>query len=151
VNINEELLESRKSRLTLTTRDNLYPQKLALTSKTCGDRSVCIVRSRTKATEFSLVFFFYLIWYYAMKTCGWKNIQTRSILNFHTRWGWVLSITLQLSCSWKRGSPIHLGKRDWVNPRAGVDTTTNTLPGNEPQSSSLYGRIYWPTPPDNRL
>ena len=32
----------------------LYPQKLALTSPTCGGRSVGIVRSRTKATEFSL-------------------------------------------------------------------------------------------------
>jgi len=33
----------------------LYPQKLALTSPTGGDRSVGIVRVRTKATEFSLV------------------------------------------------------------------------------------------------
>jgi hypothetical protein len=37
------------------TRDTLYPQKLALTSPTSGGRSVGIVRSRTKATEFSLV------------------------------------------------------------------------------------------------
>ena len=34
----------------------LYPQKLALTSPTSGGRSVGIVRSRTKATEFSLVY-----------------------------------------------------------------------------------------------
>jgi hypothetical protein len=33
----------------------LYPQKLALTSPTSGGRSVGIVRSRTEATEFSLV------------------------------------------------------------------------------------------------
>jgi len=33
----------------------LYPEKLALTSPTGGGRSVGIVRSRTKATEFSLV------------------------------------------------------------------------------------------------
>ena len=33
----------------------LYPQKLALTSPTGGGRSVGIVRSRTKATEFLLV------------------------------------------------------------------------------------------------
>jgi len=33
----------------------LYPQKLALTLPTGGGRSVSIVRSRTKATEFSLV------------------------------------------------------------------------------------------------
>jgi hypothetical protein len=32
----------------------LYPQKLVLTSPTGGGRSVGIVRSRTKATEFSL-------------------------------------------------------------------------------------------------
>jgi hypothetical protein len=33
----------------------LYPQKLTLTSPTGGGRSVGIVRSRTKATEFSFV------------------------------------------------------------------------------------------------
>jgi len=34
----------------------LYPQKLALTSPTGGGRSVGIVRSRTKATEFYYCF-----------------------------------------------------------------------------------------------
>ena len=34
----------------------LYPQKLALTSPTGGGRSVGIIRSRTKATEFSFSF-----------------------------------------------------------------------------------------------
>ena len=38
----------------------LYPQKLALTSPTGGGRSVGIVRSRTKATEFSLEFSMYM-------------------------------------------------------------------------------------------
>jgi len=38
----------------------LYPQKLALTSPTGGGRSVGMVRSRTKATEFSFSFFFYV-------------------------------------------------------------------------------------------
>jgi hypothetical protein len=37
-------------------RDNLYPKKLALTSPTSGGRSVGIVRSWTKATEFSFSF-----------------------------------------------------------------------------------------------
>jgi hypothetical protein len=36
-------------------RDTLYPQKLALTSPTSGDRSVGIVCLRTKATEFLFV------------------------------------------------------------------------------------------------
>ena len=36
----------------------LYPQKLALTSPTGDGRSVGIVRWRTKATEFSLVWLF---------------------------------------------------------------------------------------------
>jgi hypothetical protein len=34
----------------------LYPQKLALTSPTCDGRSVGIVRSRTQATEFFILF-----------------------------------------------------------------------------------------------
>ena len=38
----------------------LYPQKMALTSPTGGGRSVSMVRSRTKATEFSLVFLVYM-------------------------------------------------------------------------------------------
>jgi hypothetical protein len=36
-------------------RGTLYPQKLALTSPISGGRSVGIVRSRTQATEFSLL------------------------------------------------------------------------------------------------
>jgi hypothetical protein len=43
-------------------RGILYPQKSALTSPTSSGRSVGIVRSRTQATEFNLVFrFSYLI------------------------------------------------------------------------------------------
>jgi hypothetical protein len=37
-------------------RNNLYPQKVGTTLPTSGGRSVGIVRSRTKATEISLVF-----------------------------------------------------------------------------------------------
>ena len=66
----EELLELKSSGSGLENRDltaagircadhvtPLYLQKLALTSPTGGGRSVGIVRSRTKATEF----FFFLI------------------------------------------------------------------------------------------
>jgi hypothetical protein len=44
----------------------LYPEKLVLSSPTSGGHSVGIVRSRTKATEFS----FYLIKQHATKKCG---------------------------------------------------------------------------------
>jgi hypothetical protein len=40
----------------------LYPQNLALTSLTSGGRSVGIVRSRTQATEFSLIYASVLLW-----------------------------------------------------------------------------------------
>jgi hypothetical protein len=59
----EELLERKNSCCGLESRygygnpsrwpcGTFYPQKLALTSLTSGDRSVGIVRSRTQATEF---------------------------------------------------------------------------------------------------
>jgi hypothetical protein len=63
----EELLERKSSGSGLETREydrmdpsgcprgTLYPQKLVLTSLTRGGRSVGIVRSRIRATEFSLV------------------------------------------------------------------------------------------------
>jgi hypothetical protein len=41
------------------TRDTLYPQKLVLTSLRSGCRSVGIIRSRTKATEFVLFVYTY--------------------------------------------------------------------------------------------
>jgi hypothetical protein len=50
-------------------RDTLQPKKLALTSPTSGGRSVRIVRSRTKATEFFMAYF--------TRTCGWGERQSR--------------------------------------------------------------------------
>jgi hypothetical protein len=44
--------------------DTLYPQKVGTTSPTSGGHSVGIVRSRTKATEFSLVF----------SCCSWRQL-----------------------------------------------------------------------------
>jgi hypothetical protein len=64
----EELLERKSSSSGLENRDygwrdpsrcprgTLYPQQLTLTSSTSGGRSVGIVRSRTQAMGFSLVF-----------------------------------------------------------------------------------------------
>jgi hypothetical protein len=66
VSIIKELLERKSSGSGLEIREygrrdrshlprgTLSPQKLALTSPTCGGLSVGIVRSRTQATEFSL-------------------------------------------------------------------------------------------------
>jgi hypothetical protein len=63
----EELLERKRSGFDLESREygsrdpsrwprgTLYPQKLALTSKTSGGRYVSTVRSRTQATEFFYV------------------------------------------------------------------------------------------------
>jgi hypothetical protein len=57
----------------------LYPQKLALTSPTGGGRSVGIVRSRTKATDFSLVSFIFL-------TC-WKWVsQFQTLITLPVPW-----------------------------------------------------------------
>jgi hypothetical protein len=64
----EELLETKSSGSGIENREcgrkdpslwlrgTLYPQKLALTSPISGCCSVCIVRSRTQATEFSFSF-----------------------------------------------------------------------------------------------
>ena len=49
----------------------LYPQKLALTSPTGGGRSVVIVRTRSKATEFSLVLAFEMVNGLCFKT--WRS------------------------------------------------------------------------------
>jgi hypothetical protein len=71
----EELLERNSSGSDLETReygrtdplrwprDTLYPQNLALASPTSGGRSVGIVRSRTKATEFELSLCMYVYMY----------------------------------------------------------------------------------------
>jgi hypothetical protein len=69
VNTNETLLERKIRGSSLESREysrrdpsrwsssTLYPQTLALTYPICGGRSVGILRSRTQATEFSLVSF----------------------------------------------------------------------------------------------
>jgi hypothetical protein len=59
VSTTEELRERKSSSFSLESRecgrryprDNLYPQKLLLTSFTRGDRSICIVRSRANVTK----------------------------------------------------------------------------------------------------
>jgi hypothetical protein len=82
VSTTEELLERRSSGSGLESREygrrdtsswpciSLYPQKLALTSSTSGDRTVGIVRSRTQATEFN---FFFLVSVLQLIRCRWST------------------------------------------------------------------------------
>ena len=67
----------------------LYPQKLALTLPTGGGRSVGIVRSRTKATEFSfsLVSISFKFYFVLLVFCA---LHCRYLL--HT---WQLPVPLQ--------------------------------------------------------
>jgi hypothetical protein len=64
VRITEELPEWKSSGSEINgdplrwPRDTLYPQKLAVTLPTSGDHSIGVVRLRTKATEFSFIWFF---------------------------------------------------------------------------------------------
>ena len=59
-------------------RDTLYPQKSALTSPTGGGRSVCIVRSRNKATEF---FFTFIVLYFIVTyTTGMPKLKKKQRL-----------------------------------------------------------------------
>jgi len=79
---------SRKQRLTAVGSrcvdhvTPLYPQKLALTSPTGGGRSVGIVRVRTKAKEFVLLF---LTWDTVLAAeVSEENICVRFILSWQT-------------------------------------------------------------------
>ena len=67
----------------------LYPQKLALTSPTGGGRSVGIVRSRTKATEFSFSFSF---------SCLYSWLITH-VFCYFTQWRVNLAGILTSVCS----------------------------------------------------
>jgi hypothetical protein len=105
----EELLERKSSGSSLENREygrkdpsrwprgTLYPQKLAITSPTSGGRSVGIVRSRSRATEFSFVGFWYVTCLFKKKRnlSGFSNpiIALKDKYNFWVfcRWMTVLS------------------------------------------------------------
>jgi hypothetical protein len=59
----EELLERKISGSGLESRDHMAPSKLVLTSPTSSSQSIGIVRSRTKAMEFSFSFFSFMKMY----------------------------------------------------------------------------------------
>jgi hypothetical protein len=56
-------------------RDNLYPQKLILTSPTSGGRPMGTVRSPARATEFALVWFSLVY----LELCVWPHVISRWI------------------------------------------------------------------------
>ena len=60
----------------------LYPQKLALTSPTDGGRSVGIVRSRTKATEFRFYSCKYLLAWCQMGQCQELSLSVKASVSF---------------------------------------------------------------------
>jgi hypothetical protein len=74
-------------------RSTFYPHKLAITSPTSGGRSVCIVRSRTQATESS--FSLFLLFLTASTCCGlFDHLQAEySILDFE-----IITLTTE-TCS----------------------------------------------------
>jgi hypothetical protein len=72
----------------------LYPQKLALTSPTSGGRSVGIVRSRTKAMEFS----FYIK--YSFRTLEMTNLI--ELLQFACNRAGDCELTIKSDCELKK-------------------------------------------------
>jgi hypothetical protein len=106
VSIIEELLGRKSSGCGLENREycrrdpsrwprgTLYPQKLALTSSTSGGRSVGIVRSRTQATEFSLVLVVMCI--YVLR---WLCLQAYSNRNFISQYKSSPDIRYEELCS----------------------------------------------------
>jgi len=84
----------------------LYPQKLALTSPTGGGRSVGIVRSRTEATEFSLVFYGYTRW-----------THTSTQINCSD----MLHLTTTFFTTWSMGAYTRLTSRSYHVARISVE------------------------------
>jgi hypothetical protein len=99
VSATEELLERKSSGSGLENREygrmdpsrwprgTLYPQKLELTSPRSGGRPVCIVRSRTQATEFFRA-------RYACRNVHWWSCR-QPITFFEFNGNWNMSITVQ--------------------------------------------------------
>jgi hypothetical protein len=66
--------------------NNLYPQKLALASQTSGGRSVCVIRSRSEATEFDCCYiYFYWILNSVNSRQNYYFLNQKSLL---TCWYW---------------------------------------------------------------
>jgi hypothetical protein len=90
----------------------LYPQRLALTSPTSGGRSVAIVRLRTKATEFSLVFTCILILQEKLYACYLTNkiyfIETSSYWLQWYREVQIVTVIIQRCGEYRSKMFLHL-------------------------------------------
>jgi hypothetical protein len=97
----------------------LYPLKLALTSPTGGGRSVGIVRSRTKTTEFSFSF----------------------ILQLETRWESVVWFTLRPFFTPGKRFPVTHWIRGWVVPMGPSAVWTHWKSDKAPVPASNRSKI----------
>ena len=117
----------------------LYPQKLTLTSPTGGGRSVGIVRSRTKATEFSLVLVHIYMCYMCECRPGWPSRYSDSLLaggsGDHIRWGQ----NFPTRSDWPPIQWVLDHTRGVIWPRRGVD---HTPPSSAEVKERVEIRIY---------
>jgi hypothetical protein len=99
-----------------TLQFRIHPQKSSLPSPTSGGRSVCIVRSRTQATEFICEtftsFFWYLIFGYLVLKCPatgvpitFTSFDFERLLSKHPGFNIIRSINPLLSCIFAFSSP----------------------------------------------
>jgi hypothetical protein len=84
-------------------RDTLYPQNLAITSPTSGSRSVGIVRSRTKATEFSFSLSCHLSTLTLLQCCC--HTKSHRIYRIHN---YIFKLHFTTGLKWKRSGKVKL-------------------------------------------
>jgi hypothetical protein len=135
VSTNEELLGRNSSGSGLESREHdprdpsrwsrgsLYSQTLALSLPTSGGRSVGIVRSRTKATEFTLVFFIWDAFSNCMlcghvNTCCWCVLRPMRCFVWTLSTSNVWSFSTMLNTAWVCGIGAVLSVGDTFGPSA---------------------------------
>jgi hypothetical protein len=140
----EELLERKSSGSGLESREYgrrdpslwprgaLYPQTLALTSPTSGGRSVGIVRSRTQATEFAVLFGSERVWnlvsdikggtdWGCLRTGCWGGYLDQRGMRWREEWRKLHNKELRnLYCSPSIIRMIRSGRMRWAGYVAGM-------------------------------